>query len=149
MPAQSDMMCVHGQSCLTLCNSMDCSPPGSSVHEIFQARILEWLSFPSPGNLPDPGIKATFRVSPALASGFFTTAPPGTNTEFPIWHHSPGAVINLVAGWLLWTTPIMEGPVFCPYWNRYLLWMQICISCMQCFCQNYHLGTHRIPYSPS
>ena len=29
------------QSCLTLCDPMDCSPPGSSVHEIFQARILE------------------------------------------------------------------------------------------------------------
>ena len=32
------------QSCLTLCNPMDCSPPGSSVHEIFQARILEWFA---------------------------------------------------------------------------------------------------------
>jgi len=31
------------QSCPTLCNPMDCSPPGSSVHGIFQARILEWL----------------------------------------------------------------------------------------------------------
>ena len=30
------------QSCLTLSNSMDCSPPGSSVHGIFQARVLEW-----------------------------------------------------------------------------------------------------------
>ena len=30
------------QSCPTLCNPMDCSPPGSSVHGIFQARILEW-----------------------------------------------------------------------------------------------------------
>ena len=30
------------QSCPTLCNLMDCSPPGSSVHGIFQARILEW-----------------------------------------------------------------------------------------------------------
>ena len=29
------------QSCLTLCNPMDCSPPGSSLHEILQARILE------------------------------------------------------------------------------------------------------------
>ena len=36
---------------------MDCSPPGSSVHGILQARILEWLSFPSPWDLPDPGIK--------------------------------------------------------------------------------------------
>ena len=32
------------QSCPTLCDPMDCSPPGSSVHEIFQARILEWVS---------------------------------------------------------------------------------------------------------
>ena len=30
------------QSCLTLCNPMDCSPPGSSIHGIFQARVLEW-----------------------------------------------------------------------------------------------------------
>ena len=32
------------QSCLTLCDTMDCSPPGSSVHGIFQARILEWVA---------------------------------------------------------------------------------------------------------
>ena len=30
------------QSCLILCDLMDCNPPGSSVHEIFQAKILEW-----------------------------------------------------------------------------------------------------------
>ena len=33
------------------------SPPGSSVHGIVQARKLEWLPFPSPGDLPNPGIK--------------------------------------------------------------------------------------------
>ena len=32
---------------LTLCNAMDCSPPGSSVHGILQARILEWVAMPS------------------------------------------------------------------------------------------------------
>ena len=32
------------QSCLTLCNPMDCSPPGSTVHGILQARILEWAA---------------------------------------------------------------------------------------------------------
>ena len=37
---------MHAQSCLTLCNPMDCSPPGSSVHGIFQARILEWIAIP-------------------------------------------------------------------------------------------------------
>ena len=43
------------QSSLTLCNSMGCSPPGSSVHGILQARILE-LPFPSP-DFPEPGIE--------------------------------------------------------------------------------------------
>ena len=32
------------QSCLTLCNPMDCSLPGSSIHGIFQARVLEWVA---------------------------------------------------------------------------------------------------------
>ena len=36
------------QLCLTLCNHMDCSPLGSSVHEILQARILEWVAISSP-----------------------------------------------------------------------------------------------------
>ena len=41
--------CVHAKSfqlCLTLCNLMDCSPPGFSVHGILQARILEWVAIP-------------------------------------------------------------------------------------------------------
>ena len=37
-------MCVSTQSCLTLCHPMDCSTPGSSVHGIFQARTLEWVT---------------------------------------------------------------------------------------------------------
>ena len=45
------------QLCPVLCDPMDCSLPGSSVHGIFQARILEWVPFPSPGDLPDPGIE--------------------------------------------------------------------------------------------
>ena len=36
------------QSCPTLSDPMDCGPPGSSVHGIFQARLLEWVSLPSP-----------------------------------------------------------------------------------------------------
>ena len=48
-------MCA--QPCLTLCDPINRSPPDSSVHGIFQARILSGLSFPFPGDLPDPGIK--------------------------------------------------------------------------------------------
>ena len=36
-------MCVVAQSCPTLCDTMDCSPPHSSVHGILWARILEWI----------------------------------------------------------------------------------------------------------
>ena len=35
--------CCHAQLCPTLCDPMDCSPLGSSVHGILQARILEWV----------------------------------------------------------------------------------------------------------
>ena len=46
------MLCAKSlQSCLTLCNLMDCSPPGSSVHWILQARLLEWIAiFSSSGS---------------------------------------------------------------------------------------------------
>ena len=54
------------QSCLTLHSPKNCSPPGSSVQGILQARILEWVAFPPPGNLPDPGIKPAFPLAPAF-----------------------------------------------------------------------------------
>ena len=53
---------------------MSCSPPGSSVRGISQARIpTRVLPFPSPGDLPDSGIEPMF---PVLAGGLFTTEPP-------------------------------------------------------------------------
>ena len=62
-------MCA--QSCLTFCNPVDCTLPGSSVLGISQARILEWVPFPSPWDLPYPGIKPESLVSPVLAGIFF------------------------------------------------------------------------------
>ena len=64
----------HAQSCLTLCDPMDYSPPGSSVHGILQATIQSELPCPPPGDLPDPGIELAPLISPALADGFFTTS---------------------------------------------------------------------------
>ena len=54
------------QSYLTLCDPMDCSPPGSSAHGILQARILEWVAMPPIGDFPDPGIEPVSPVAPAL-----------------------------------------------------------------------------------
>ena len=50
-------VCSVTQFSPTLCNSIDCSPPGFSVHGILQARILSRLPFSTPGYLPDPGFK--------------------------------------------------------------------------------------------
>ena len=61
------------QLCPTLCNPMDCSSIGFSVHGSPQARILEWVPSPSPGDLLDPGIKP---VSLALQADSLPSEPP-------------------------------------------------------------------------
>ena len=67
--------CGHVQSlsCMTLCDSLDYSPPGS-VHGFSRQEYWSGLPFPSAGGLPDPGIKP---ASTALAGRFFTAEPPG------------------------------------------------------------------------
>ena len=57
------------QSCPTLCDPMD-----YTFHGILQARILEWVAFPFPGDLPNPGIEPT---SPALQADALPSEPPG------------------------------------------------------------------------
>ena len=69
------------QSCPTLCDPMDCSLPGSSIHGIFQARILEWGAISFSRDLPDPGIEPG---SPALQADTLLSEPPAflyTNSE--------------------------------------------------------------------
>ena len=67
-------LCVCAKSlqlCLTLCDPMDCSPPGSSAHGILQQEYWSGLPCPPPGDLPDPGVEPT---SLTLAGGIFTTS---------------------------------------------------------------------------
>ena len=49
VPAMPEMKLLVTHSCLILCDHMDCSPPGSSVHGILQARILKWVAVPFSG----------------------------------------------------------------------------------------------------
>ena len=67
-------MCA--QSCPTLWEPMDCSPPGSTVHGIPQTSIVEWVATSSSRVLPDPEIELVFPASLFLAGGLFTTEPP-------------------------------------------------------------------------
>ena len=66
-------MCVHAQSCLTLCNPMDCV-----AHQVGFSRQEYWsgLPFRPSGDLPNPGIEPASLAAPALAGRFFTTEPP-------------------------------------------------------------------------
>ena len=56
------------QSYLTLCHPMTCSLPGSYVYRVLQARILEWVAIPSPGELLDPGTEPTAAAAKSLQS---------------------------------------------------------------------------------
>ena len=68
---------AHGdkslQSFWTLFNLLDCSPSGSSVHRILQARILEWVAIPFSRGSSQPGTESPSLRSLALAGRFFTT----------------------------------------------------------------------------
>ena len=64
------------QSFLTLCSAMDRSPPGSSGHGILHAEYWSKLSFPPPGDLPDPGVKPISYVS-CTGRRVLKPAPPG------------------------------------------------------------------------
>ena len=74
------ILCAHAharlllQSCPTLCDPVDYSTPGSPVHGILQARILEWMAVCSFGDILDPGIELTSLMPPALAGRYFTTS---------------------------------------------------------------------------
>ena len=71
------------QLCPTVCNLMDRSPPGSSVHGILQARILEWVAIPfSRGSSCLKDRTQVFCVS-CIAGEFFTAEPPGKPPSSP------------------------------------------------------------------
>ena len=67
------LTCVS-RSVVTNCDPKDCSPPGSSVHGILQARILEWAAIPFSRDLPDLGMELE---SPAMQADSLPFDPPG------------------------------------------------------------------------
>ena len=78
--------CMHSvllPSSPTLCDPINCSPPGSSVHGILQAGILEWVAIPFSRGSSDPGIEPASLLYPALADRFFTTS---ATWEPPVWN---------------------------------------------------------------
>ena len=76
--------CSVAKLCLTLCDPMDCSPPGSSVHGFLQARILKWIAISSYRGSFWPRVEP---ASPVVADGIFTTEQPGKPHR--MLYHSP------------------------------------------------------------
>ena len=79
-------VCSVAQQCPSFCEPLNCSPLGSSIHGIFQARVLEQVV------ILDPQTEPVSLASPELPGGFFTTAPPGkpqamshTMQGYPRW----------------------------------------------------------------
>ena len=106
--------CIVTKSCLTLCDLMDCSPPGCSVHGISQSRILEQVVIPSSRDLPYTGIK---HASPALAGRFSSTEASGKPHSSYNWME----IIPLLS--CPWLLNLSESPGSCrnPQWYRLVM----------------------------
>ena len=87
-----------------LCDPTDCSPPGSSVHGILQARILKWAVFPSPGDLPGPGIEPASPEAPILQVDSLPAKPSG----------KPPISITISTKWSL-SVPLGNAPYYLGY----------------------------------
>ena len=100
-------LCLVAQTCLTLCDHMDCSPLGSSVYGSLQARILKWVSMPSSRGSSQPRDRT--RVS-CITGRFFTTEPPGKPG-----HTSWCMIINKMYPYLCKELVTTERPTQYPY----------------------------------
>ena len=91
------------QSRPTLCDPMDCSPSGSSVHGISQAWILEWVSIPFSRDLPDPGIKSRSPATTALQADSLPSELPGGDSILGLpfssaWHFQ-NIIFTAILSW--------------------------------------------------
>ena len=69
--------CVYAQSCQTLHDPVDCSPPGFSVHGVFHAKILEWVAISTSRGYSPPRARTQVSCTYCIAGGFFTTESSG------------------------------------------------------------------------
>ena len=114
------------QSCLSLCNPLDCSPPGSSVHGILQARILEWITMPSSRRSSKPRDQTRDSCSSCTAGRFFTAEPPGK----PItWiYHSLFCIHQLMNVWVAPSLAIMHKCCYEHLCASFCMFLYVCIT---------------------
>ena len=94
-------LCVYAKSlqlCLTLCDPMDCSPPGSSVHGILQARILEWVAMSSSRESSRPRDQSHDYCLLHWQVGSSPLAPPGKPYLNPVFSYFEYVLWSRIAG---------------------------------------------------
>ena len=89
------------QSCLILCDPVDCSPPGSSLCGVLQARVLEWVAMPSSRGPAKLGVDPESLMSPTSSGGFLTTSATW-KAQFSTRHS-----LNVTVGGLLGTVKMV------------------------------------------
>ena len=98
-------LCSSLHSCLTLCDPVGCNPLGSSVHEIFPTRMLEWVAMPSSRGSSPPRDWTHISCMSCIAGGFFTSESLGKPPEY--------GLLNLnIAAWL--SQRASTRTLFCP-----------------------------------
>ena len=125
--------CLHAKSLQlypTLCDSMDCSPPGSSVPGILQARILQWVAISFSRGLPDSGVEPSSLVSLASSGGFFTTSATWEflhlylHPPFSIWGPKPSSLYHYLhfhKKVLLYHNFLLKIVVFVQCWPSWIV----------------------------
>ena len=103
--------CSGAQSCPTLCDPVGCSPPGSSVHGISQARILEWVAIFFSRGSSRPRDRPYISYVSCIANRIFTTALPGKSTR--VWWRTLIFQQLFAKGLLPWKTNA---------WAKYNIW---------------------------
>ena len=112
MPSESESEVA--QSCPTLCDPMDCSRPGSSVHGIFQARILKWVAIPFSRESSQP--RDQTQVS-HIAGRFFTSWVTRETQEY--WSEMPGWMKHKLESRLLGKISITSDmQMISPLWQK-------------------------------
>ena len=99
------MLYLVAQFCLTLCDPMDCSPPGPYVHDILQARILKWIAMSS---FRWPSQPRDQRQVSRIAGGFFTIWANREALFFGMFVKVFGLLLNRVAHFLIWVLRVLH-----------------------------------------
>ena len=90
---QVSIIALVTQLCPSLCDTMNSSPPDSSVHGIFSAKVLQWVAVSYSGGSSRPRDQTCVSRVSCIAGGFFTTAPPGKQDNKPTGLHPHSGLV--------------------------------------------------------